>query len=92
MKLDTTKVTLENVDVQFCSDFLKSELRRLLRKELALARAMQTLTVIASEHKPALSEESFWELAGSKRTIETCVADTIAAREALAEIGKILGD
>ena len=92
MKLDTTKVTLENVDAQFCSDWLKGELRRLLNNEIALKVALQTLRVIAAIHKPPHSEASYWGKCGLDYAAETCAEDTRQAREALTEIGKILGE
>jgi len=35
-KFDTDKVTLENLDMQFCSNFLKDEFRRLLEENAKL--------------------------------------------------------
>ena len=90
MKLNTKRITLENVDAQFCSDWLKGELRRLLRKELALAHARGALTAIASNHKPALVDFGYWYESGIEKAAETCAEDTRQAREALTEIGKIL--
>lgn len=92
MKLDTKKVTLENVDAQFCSDWLKGELRRLLRKELALAHTRGVLTVIASNDNPEHSNPRFWEALGTQSISETIAEDTSQAREALAEIERILGE
>ena len=79
-------LTPDTVDAQFCSDWLKGEIKALYEK---LKTATEALESIASQYCPRHSQMSYWISLDKEAIAEVATIDTKIAREALTKIKEV---